>query len=146
VRPSIRCCVRCVLSIRCCVQWHQVCGVVGWLRPDLRLTFQRQVRQTHRTHRTQANIFADVALAIFYSMADYCTAGPRILLLFAEVFWARRQLSNGIRYVSVGSELMNSLSSVEGALCIKLAIFYLMADYSTAAGRILMPFVGGCWP
>jgi len=31
-----------------------------WLRPDSRLAFQRQVRQMHRTHRTQSNIFADV--------------------------------------------------------------------------------------
>jgi len=33
--------------------------VVGWLRPDLQFAFQRQVRQTHRTHRTQGIIFAD---------------------------------------------------------------------------------------
>ena len=29
-------------------------------RPDSRLAFGRQVRQTHRTHRTQGIIFADV--------------------------------------------------------------------------------------
>jgi len=36
-----------------------------WLRPDSRLAFQRQVRQTYRTHRTQSNIFADVGCAGF---------------------------------------------------------------------------------
>ena len=30
------------------------------LRPDSRFAFRRQVRQTHRTHRTQGIIFADV--------------------------------------------------------------------------------------
>ena len=35
------------------------CCVVGSLRPESRLAFQRQVRQTHRTHRMQGNIFAD---------------------------------------------------------------------------------------
>jgi len=34
--------------------------VGGWLRPDLQFAFQCQVCQTHRTHRTQGNIFADV--------------------------------------------------------------------------------------
>ena len=87
-----------------------------------------------------------VALAILYSMADYSTTAGRILLLFAGDRWARRQLSNGIRYVSVASKLMNSLSSVEGGLGIKLAIFYSTAVYSTTAGRILMLFAGGCWP
>jgi len=33
--------------------------MVGWLRPGSRFAFQRQVRQMHRTHRTQGNIFAD---------------------------------------------------------------------------------------
>jgi len=31
------------------------------LRPDSRLAFRRQVRQTHGTHGTQGIIFADVA-------------------------------------------------------------------------------------
>jgi len=87
-----------------------------------------------------------VALAIFYSMADYSTTAGRTLLLFAGDRWARRQLSNGIRYASVASKLMNSLSSVEGGLGIKLAIFYSTAVYSTTTGRILMLFAGGCWP
>jgi len=38
--------------------------VVGWLRPDSRLAFQHQVRQTHRTHGTQGIIFADVAYMV----------------------------------------------------------------------------------
>jgi len=86
-----------------------------------------------------------VALAIFYSTADYFTTARRILMLFAGGCWARRQLRNGIRYVSVPSRLMNSLSSVEGVFGIKLAIFYSTADISTTAGGILTPFVGGRW-
>jgi len=87
-----------------------------------------------------------VALAILYSTADCSTTAGRILILFAGGRWAWRQISNGIRYVSVASKLMNSLSSVEGGLGIKLAIFYSTAVYSTTAGRILMLFAGGCWP
>jgi len=79
-----------------------------------------------------------ITLAIFYSTADYSTTAGRILMQFAGDCGARRQLSNGIRYVSVASELRNSLPSVEGVLGIKLAIFYSMADYSTTAGRTLM--------
>ena len=48
-----------------------------------------------------------VALAIFYSMADYSTTPGPILILFPGGYWARRQLPNGIRYVSVASRLMN---------------------------------------
>jgi len=86
-----------------------------------------------------------IKLVIFYSTADYSTTGGRILILFAGDCWARCQLSNGIRYVSVASELRNSLSSVEGVLDNKLAIFYSMADYSTTTGRILMRFAGDRW-
>jgi len=78
-------------------------------------------------------------------MADYSTTAGRILILFAGDFWARRQLSNSIRYVSFTSELRKSLSSVEGVLGIKLAILYSMADYSTTTGWIMILFVGGCW-
>ena len=66
---SIRCCVWgalrmrggvwCVLRIRCCVRLRLMCGVVGWLCPDSRSAFQRQVHQTPRTHRMQGTIFAD---------------------------------------------------------------------------------------
>jgi len=86
-----------------------------------------------------------IKLAILYSMADISTTAGRILTLFAGGCWARSQLSSGIGYVSVASELMKSLSSVEGILGIKLAILYSMADISTTAGRILMHLVGGCW-
>jgi len=86
-----------------------------------------------------------VALAIFYSTADYSTTAGRILMLFAGGRWARRQLSNGIRYVSVASELRNSLSSVEKIFIVAMAIFYSMADYSTTAGRILLLFAGDRW-
>jgi len=64
---------------------------------------------------------------------------------FAGGCWARCQLPNGIRYVPVASKPRKSLSSVEGVLGIKLAIFYSMADISTTAGRILTLFAGGCW-
>jgi len=87
----------------------------------------------------------DIKLAIFYSMADISTTAGRVLTLFAGGCWARSQLSNGIGYVSVASKLMKSLSSVEGVLGIKLAIFYSMADYSTTGRRILNLFAGGCW-
>ena len=86
-----------------------------------------------------------VALAIFYSMVDYSTTARRILIMFVRDCWARRQPPNGIRYVSVASKPRKSLSLVEGILGIMLAIFYSMADYSTTAGRILLPFTGGCW-
>ena len=86
-----------------------------------------------------------IMLAEFYSTADYSTTAERILILFAGDCWARRWLSNGVRYVSVASKLRKSLSSVEGELGIMLAEFYSMADYSTTAGRILILFVGDCW-
>ena len=38
-------------------------GMVGWVRPDSRVVFQRQVRWMHRMHRTQGIIFADEAEA-----------------------------------------------------------------------------------
>jgi len=86
-----------------------------------------------------------IMLAIFYSTADSSTTAGRILMLFAGGCWARRQLHNGIRYVSVASILRNSLSAVEGVLGIMLAIFYSTADYSTTTRRISILFVGGCW-
>jgi len=64
---------------------------------------------------------------------------------FAGGCWARCQLPNGIRYVPVASRPRKSLSSVEGILGIKLAIFYSMADYSTPNGRNLNLFAGSCW-
>jgi len=86
-----------------------------------------------------------IKLGIFYSMADISTTAGGILTLCEEGCWARSQLSNGIGYVSVASRPMKSLSSVEGVLGIKLAIFYSMADYSTTGGRTLNLFAGGCW-
>ena len=49
--------------------------MVGWLCPGSRFAFQRQVRQTHITHRTQGIIFADVQ----------CIG--HILNLSISVFW-----------------------------------------------------------
>ena len=85
------------------------------------------------------------ALAILYSTADYSTTAGWILILFAGGCWARCQLSNGIRYVSVASKLMKLPSSVEGILDIKLAIFYSTADYSRTAGWTLVLFAGDWW-
>jgi len=53
-----------------------------------------------------------VALAIFYSMADYSTTAGRILLLFAGGCLTRRQLRGGIGYISVASILRKSLTLV----------------------------------
>ena len=86
-----------------------------------------------------------IRLVIFYSTADYTITAWRNLILFAGGCWARRQLPNGIRYVSVASKLRNSLSSAEGILGIQLAVFYWTADMSTATRQILMLFAGGCW-
>jgi len=47
------------------------------------------------------------------SMADSSTTTAPILDVVAGDCWARRQLPNGIRYVSVTSKLRNSLSSVD---------------------------------
>jgi len=86
-----------------------------------------------------------VALAIFYSTADYSTTAGRILMLFVGDCWARCQLPNGIRYVSVASKPRKVLSSVERIFRVTLAIFYSTADYSRTARRIFILFVGSCW-
>ena len=86
-----------------------------------------------------------VALVSFYSTADCSTTASRTCIPFSGRCWAQRQLHNGIRYVPVVSELMNSLSSVEGVLGFMLAIFYSIVDYSTTTLQILIHFVGGCW-
>ena len=86
-----------------------------------------------------------IGLADLYSTANYSATTERISILFAGHCWARRQLSNAVRYVSVASKLRKSLSSVERFFCVAQAEFYSTADYSTTAGRILMLFAGGCW-
>jgi len=78
-------------------------------------------------------------------MADPSTTTAQIVNLIAGDCWAPRQLSNGIRYVSVASKLSKSLSSVEDILGIKLEISSSMADYSTTGGRDLILFAGDCW-
>jgi len=45
-------------------------GVVGWFRPGSRFAFQRQVRQMHRTHRTQGIIFADVYAGVICEQSN----------------------------------------------------------------------------
>jgi len=87
----------------------------------------------------------DSMLAEFYSMADYSTTARRIQILFAGGCWARRQLRNGIRDVSVASKLRISLTSLERVLGSILAEFYSMADYSTTVRRIQIRFAGGRW-
>jgi len=39
------------------------------LRPDSRLAFRRQGRQTHRTHRTPGIIFADIVISYVEAFA-----------------------------------------------------------------------------
>jgi len=82
-------------------------------------------------------------LMICYLTADYSTTTLPILILFVEGCWARCQLRNRIRYVSIISKLRNSLSSVESGLASKLALCYSTADYSTMAAQILILFAGG---
>ena len=71
---------------------------------------------------------------------DLSTPTVQILIIFSGGCLARHQLSNGIRYISVTSKPMNPLSTVEGEFGSQLAIFYLMADYSTTAGCIFIVF------
>ena len=67
------------------------------------------------------------------SMADISTTTEPILILFAGGFWARHQLPNAVRYVSVTSKLRKSLSSLEVVLGMQLADFYSTANNSTTA-------------
>ena len=69
-----------------------------------------------------------------------------MLPLFTGGCWVRRQLPNGIWYISVGLKLMNLLSSVQGILGIKLAEAFSTADYSTTVIQILMLLAEGCYP
>ena len=54
-----------------------------------------------------------LTLAEFYSMADSSPTARRIPILFPGGCWARSQLHNGIRFVSVALKLRKLLSSVE---------------------------------
>jgi len=72
-------------------------------------------------------------LAIFYFTGDYSTTATLSFMLFTGRCWSCRQRSNGIRYVSVVSKLMSSLSTIKGVVVIKLGIFYATADYSTTS-------------
>jgi len=58
-------------------------------------------------------MFIVLALTILHSTADYSTTVLPSLVLFVAGCWARRQLPNCIRYVSITSKPRNSLSSVE---------------------------------
>ena len=102
-----------------------------------------------RLHRMKAQEVAvhsgGGTLAEFYLMADSSAAAARISILFSGDCWAQRQLHAGIRYVSVGSKLRKSLSSMEGVSMLTLAEFYSMADSSPTAGHIPILFSGGCW-
>jgi len=60
-------------------------------------------------------------LAEFYSMADYSTTVSRIQIRFVGGCWARRQLRNRMKDVSVVSKLRISLTSLEGGLGSMLA-------------------------
>ena len=58
----------------------------------------------HRTKTHELLSFVDgvrVALAEFYSMADFSTTALRIPILCPEGCWTQRQLCNGIRYIPI---------------------------------------------
>jgi len=78
-------------------------------------------------------------------MADSATTTAPILNLIARDCWARRQLSNGMRYVPGASKPRKSLSPVARIIIVAQAIVYSTADYSTTAGWIVNLFTGGCW-
>ena len=77
-----------------------------------------------------------VTLVIFYSTADYSATAAQILMFFTEGCWARCQLPNCIRYISIALKLRKFVSSVEGKVGLKLATFYSIADYSTTTAQI----------
>ena len=79
------------------------------------------------------------------SLADTSTTARPILELIKGDCWARCQLCNGIRYVSVVSILRKSLASVKRIFIVVLGISYWMADYSTTGAQIVILFAGGCW-
>ena len=56
------------------------------------------------------------------SKADISTTTGPILDLFAGGYWARRQPSNPVRYISVASKLWKSLSSLDGVLIVLLLV------------------------
>jgi len=118
------------------------CWAQRWLRNGIK---DVSVASKLRKSLTLVRVVFIGTLAIPSSMADYSMTTPPILDLIAGGCWARCQLLNGIRDVSVASKLRKSLSSVERIFIVALAILYSMADYSTTAGRILIPFAGGCW-
>jgi len=78
-------------------------------------------------------------------MSDKSTTAGWIPIPFPDGCWAQHQLHVGIPYVPVASKLRISLSSVEGVLASIMVELYSMADYSRTAGRIPIPFAGGCW-
>jgi len=78
-------------------------------------------------------------------MADSSTTPERIPILFPGRCWARCQLHNGRRYVSMAWKLRRSLSSMEGVLESTLAEFHSMANCSTTTGHIPILLPGGCW-
>jgi len=129
----------------CSVDFNSVCADC-WARRQL-FNGIRYVSVTLTLRKSLSSVEGTlgIKLAIFYSTVDYCTPLGWTLILFAGRCWARRQLCNGIIYVSVALELRNSLSSMKGVLGIKLVILYSMADYSTTTPRMLVLFAGGCW-
>ena len=57
-----------------------------------------------------------LTMAGFYLIADSSTTAARIPIRIAGGCWARSQLHNGIRFISVASKLRKSLSSVKEVL------------------------------
>lgn len=56
---SIRHCIRCVLSLRCCVRLPLIPSGVQWLYPDLLFGFWYPVHLMNWILRIQAIVFAD---------------------------------------------------------------------------------------
>ena len=88
-----------------------------------------------------------IKLLIFYSTADYSTADGWILNLFPGESRVQCPLPNGIRYVSVASELRRSLTLVRVVFTMQVACRSQnsMADSSTTTAPILDLVAGDCW-
>ena len=70
-------------------------------------------------------------------MADSFMTVEGIHILPAGVYWARRQLNAGIKYIPVASKIRIALASLEGGP-LPLAELYSMADCSTTIRGILI--------
>ena len=91
-----------------------------------------------RLYRIKAHEIAIFCGEDFYSNPGNHLLDSRLLhncftdlVLFAGGCWARRQLSNGIRYICIASEHRMSLSSMERIFIVTLVSFYSTAEHMT---------------